>query len=66
MNAMIKSRLEAIGNNKAMWDKRIEIENEIYIYVSARNEFRKEVSQPSGTVAALIGCMVLGKFVKCC
>lgn len=65
MTTTVKTRLEEIGKNKNMWDKHITIENERYYYCSLRNEFRKEVNQPSGTVAILVGCMALGKFVKC-
>lgn len=65
MDATIKKSLEAIGNNKAMWNKHIEISGETYIYNSAKNEFRQVVNQPGGTIARLVGCMVMGHFVKC-
>jgi len=62
----LKKELEDIGNNKTLWNKRIEIEDDIYIYNSARNEFRKEIHQPSGKISILIGCMALKQFIKCC
>lgn len=62
----LRKTLEGIGNDKALWDRHIEIEGDMYFYSSARNEFRKVANQPSGTIAILIGCMAFGQFIKCC
>ena len=52
--------------NKRIWNKYTEIDGKIYIYNSARNEFRVLVNQPSGTIAALVGCMTIAGFFWCC
>lgn len=61
----LKNALTEMYNNK-VWNKHVEIEGENYIYISATNEFRRVIKQPSGQIAMLVGCMVQGNFMWCC
>lgn len=58
----LKNALVEMFENK-VWNKLTLIDGDYYIYVSAKNEFRKLVHQPSGDIAALVGCMAFGRFV---
>lgn len=69
----LKKKLIATFSNRQNWNRLIEIDGEKFIYISAKNEIRREVKQPSGTVALLVGCFVfvgtdspLGNFMWCC
>lgn len=64
MEQSLKDALKEIGNNKSFWNKHLEIEGNQYVYISAKNEFRKVVEQPSGTVEVIVGCMFLGDFLE--
>lgn len=65
MNKCDFRQLEEIGNNRKQWDRIIEINGDLFIYNSAKNEFRKVVKQPSGEILVLVGCMAFGRFVYC-
>ena len=69
----LKNKLVATFTKRNNWNKRIEIDGETYIYISAKNEIRREVRQSSGTIAALVGCFMfvgseiwMGNFMWCC
>lgn len=55
----MRDKLIAIFSNRRNWNRHIEIDGEIYIYVSANNEIRREIKQPSGTIAQLVACFSL-------
>lgn len=68
----IRQVLRDVFSNRRNWNRRIEIDGEMYIYISAVNEIRREVHQPSGTIAQLVAHFSLfegngyDKIVWCC
>lgn len=54
--------IEAFGN-RMNWNKRIEIDGEIFKFVSATNEIRHEVKQQSGTIFEQCAVMLFGNFM---
>jgi hypothetical protein len=54
MNKELKNRLETIFSNKANWNKHIDVDGNRYIYISAKNELRKEVTN---------GAILVGFFI---
>lgn len=61
----LKNKLIEIYNNK-QWDKIIDVNGDKFIYISATNEFRKIINQPSGDIAAIVATMTMGKFFTWC
>lgn len=55
MNKELKNRLETIFSNRANWNKLIDIDGNRYIYISAKNELRKEV---------IDGAVLVGFFIN--
>lgn len=66
----LREKLVATFADKKNWNRLIDIDGEKYIYISAVNEVRREVKQPSGTIATLVGCFTLvtdhNTFIWCC
>jgi hypothetical protein len=60
-----RKTLAELFGDKRNWNRLIEVDGERYIYVSALNEIRQLISQPSGTIAVLVGCFVQGYLMWC-
>lgn len=63
--AEIKNALTEIYNDTSKHNKRISINGDVFIYISAKNEFRVEQIRNNYTVALLVGCMCCGRFMWC-
>ena len=59
----LKEKLIATFGDRRNWNKRIEIDGEVFCFVSANNEIRREVKQPSGTIFVQCAVMLFGNFV---
>lgn len=55
----LRQKLIETFSNRRNWNRRIEIDGEMYIYISAVNEIRREVKQSSETIAQLLACFAL-------
>ena len=74
-NDLRKKIVEAF-KDKNNWNKRVEIDGNIYIYISAANEVRVICNRGKFETANLIGCFTLiggyssnygiGRFMWCC
>lgn len=61
-----REELIALYNNRANWNKRININGHTFIYISATNEFRMEHNSNGKIHALLIACMTFDRFMWCC
>lgn len=70
----LKRTLAETFSKRFNWNRFIEINGERFIYISARNEVRREEKHYDGSTAAvLVGCFVfvgnetpIGNFFWCC
>jgi len=61
----LREKLTKIFSQRENWNKLIDVDEELYIYISSCNEIRRLVRQPSGNVAVLVACFCLGKLIWC-
>lgn len=69
----LKKQIIKAFSDRCNWNRRIQIGDEVFVYMSAMNSVRREVHQPSGTILSPVGCFVfvgnespLGNFMWCC
>lgn len=59
----IKQELQKLVDTPYKWTL---INGEYYVYNKATNTVRVKRKQPSGEIAALIGCFFFREFIWCC
>lgn len=55
MTKELKNKLEKLFSKKSNWNKHIDVDGDRYIYISAKNELRKEVTNGAVLVGFFIG-----------
>lgn len=59
----LKQKLLAAFGDRRNWNRNIEIDGEVFRFVSATNEIRRQVKQPSGTIFVQCAAILFGNFV---
>lgn len=58
----LKQKLIAAFGDRRNWNRSIEIDGEVFRYVPATSEIRRQVRQPSGTIFVQCAVMLFGNF----
>lgn len=58
----LKQKLIAAFGDRRNWNRSIEIDGEVFRFVSAINEIRRQVKQPSGTIFVQCAVILFGNF----